>query len=353
MENFPTEEIRFVNHDLRQKDLRRPTLKQVCMLYSTSVILLMFLASRVQRWNEKPGLLITEVGLILPLPLIFLLYNRYDLKRVLRLNKISVLNLFLTFCLIVFAIPIVNILNSWYLLLVRVVFGRVEATSVAPANDWKGLLINVLIIGVSAGICEETLFRGTIMRGFERFGAYPAIVFTAFLFGLWHIYFTSFMGTFLLGILIGWVVYRTNSIFSGMFAHFTNNAASVLLAFLVDQLSKARGSGLDNAARESVDQSFSKILDQSSSQLIGYFVSQGLVLLFFAIIFTGIAIAFIRTTSGKQEIAPRERVLGQQNSLVWLLPGLAFIAFVYVALGLALMDRRVEWVIDVLRFIGL
>jgi membrane protease YdiL (CAAX protease family) len=71
-------------------------------------------------------------------------------------------------------------------------------------------------------VCEEILFRGAIQRGFEKLGAIKSIILTAFLFGLMHQDFQKLLGTFLLGCIIGFIVYRSDSIIGGMFAHFTN-----------------------------------------------------------------------------------------------------------------------------------
>ena len=155
-----------IYEDLRNNDFEKPTIKQVSILYSISVILLMFLATRAQRNEIYTGLIITEVFLVLPMPLLLLIIFRYDLKKVLRLNKISAINLLLIFGIMVFVYLPVNFLNQYYMLLIKIIFGHVTATSVSPATNISSLLIDILIIGVSAGVCEEVLFRGTIMRGF-------------------------------------------------------------------------------------------------------------------------------------------------------------------------------------------
>ena len=351
--NSFSNEMNVIRKDLRSTELRLPSVKQVSLLYSISVIILMFLASRVQHYETFSGLLITEVILILPMPLMLLFYGKYDLKRVLRINKIGPLNVFLIFCLMFCAFWVVNILNTWYLLLIKSIFGYVKASGVPPAADAKSLVIYILIIGVSAGVCEEVMFRGTIMRSFERFGAYKAIFITAVLFGLWHMYFTSFFGTFILGLLIGFIVYRSNSIFGGMFAHFTHNTLSVVFPYIILKISKLVSSDLGDLGNKDIDKTLTDILNLPKPQLITTFVVQGLMILFVGVVFTGIMIAFIRTTANQQEKVIRERVSGHKKNLLWLLPGLAFIGFMYYALGLSLLGIKIPIVTQIIKILGL
>jgi uncharacterized protein len=335
-----------INPDLRENYIKKPTIKQVSILYSVSVILLMFLATRVQRIETYSGLIITEVLLILPLPLIFLFIYKYDIKKVLRLNKISFLNLLIIFGIMIFAVLPVNYLNSYYLLLIKVIFGYVAASNVPPPTNAVGLLINILIIGVSAGVCEEVLFRGTIMRGFERFGAKKAILITGFLFGLWHMYFTSLFGTFVLGALIGYIVYRTNSIYGGMFAHFCNNSISVIIGFISYKFNK-ESNNID------INKTFDTLLNGPKVNLIAYFASTMFITLACIAVIVGLMIAFNAATSGKVQKISKENNRSKLNNLLWLLPGLVFIGFTYYALGLAFLKIKIPLVREIVKFIGI
>lgn len=211
---------------------RKPGLAQVCILYSAIILLFLSVGYRVQGREFYSGILITEFVLVIGPPLAFLLIGRYDLKKVLRLNKISFLNLVLIFCIMLLAIPLAGVFNLINLWIVNSIFGKVTLTQIPTARNFGEMLINVLVIGGSAGFCEETAFRGTIQRGFERFGAVKSILITALLFGLMHLDFQRLFGTFMLGALIGFIVYRTNSLYGGMLAHFTNNSAAVVMGFI-------------------------------------------------------------------------------------------------------------------------
>ena len=69
------------------------------------------------------------------------------------------------------------------------------------------------------------------MRGYEKLGKWPSILFTAVLFSMLHINIQNVLGPLFLGIILGYVVYTTNSILAGMLGHFINNAISVTLSY--------------------------------------------------------------------------------------------------------------------------
>ncbi|MDF2522474.1 MAG: hypothetical protein K0R31_115 [Clostridiales bacterium] len=233
--------------------LRKPTIGQIGILYTFVAIIFIILGSKAQQNEFYSGILITEFGIIALPPIILLLVHKFDLRRVLRLNRISFLNVFIIFWIMIFAMPVVGVFNYVNLVLIKQIFGKLIIQPVPISNDAMGLLLNVLVIGGSAGICEEILFRGTIQRGFERLGVVKAILITAFLFGLLHVDFQKLLGTFLLGALIGFIVYRTNSLYGGIFAHFANNSLAVLLTYGVNKAMKLfESSGLDKGQLNNV-----------------------------------------------------------------------------------------------------
>jgi membrane protease YdiL (CAAX protease family) len=86
-----------------------------------------------------------------------------------------------------------------------------------------------LLIAVLPGVCEEILFRGFIIRFFESNGKWISILVSAALFALFHLDPYRFLPVLLLGILLGWLLIKSNSIYISMFSHAVNN--SLALAF--------------------------------------------------------------------------------------------------------------------------
>ncbi len=95
-------------------------------------------------------------------------------------------------------------------------------------NDYGfyGAFMKVVII---APVIEESIFRGIIMHGFMR--NYPkivAILISALFFALFHLNPWQFPATFLLGLLLGWVMVITRNIFACIAGHALNNLMVLL-----------------------------------------------------------------------------------------------------------------------------
>ncbi|MBX2814571.1 MAG: CPBP family intramembrane metalloprotease [Saprospiraceae bacterium] len=138
--------------------------------------------------------------------------------------------------------------------------------------------IYLLLGGVLIGpICEELIFRGVILKEFLRH--HPpatAIVFSALIFGVIHGIAIQVIYAFFLGLVLGWIYYRTRSLWLCFALHIINNA----LAF----------SGSEEAA-ESVG------ADMSALQYQGIMLAAALVI-------GGAAYAFNRLAPTGAEVSP-------------------------------------------------
>jgi len=95
-----------------------------------------------------------------------------------------------------------------------------------PAPLWKLWLV----LAVTPALCEETFFRGLMLSGLRRWGPWAAIVITALLFGLLHGSIYRLLPTFLLGLVLGYAVWRSGSLYCSILIHALNNG---LIATLV------------------------------------------------------------------------------------------------------------------------
>ncbi|MEL7586275.1 MAG: type II CAAX endopeptidase family protein [Prolixibacteraceae bacterium] len=95
-------------------------------------------------------------------------------------------------------------------------------------NDF-GIYGTILKVAIIAPLVEESIFRGIIMYGFMR--NYPkavAVLVSALLFALFHLNPWQFPATFLLGILLGWLMVVTRNIFACIAGHAINNLMVLL-----------------------------------------------------------------------------------------------------------------------------
>ena len=89
--------------------------------------------------------------------------------------------------------------------------------------------ITVCFIGPFA---EEVLFRGAIERRLlqKNWNPWFAIVISALIFALAHFNFAQAFTATVIGIFMGWVYYRTRSIWPGVLIHMTHNTIATILA---------------------------------------------------------------------------------------------------------------------------
>ena len=97
---------------------------------------------------------------------------------------------------------------------------------------FMGLSRNVVgIIGLAffGPLLEEVLFRGAIQGALMRyFGRpWPAIILSALVFGIFHMNPIQIVYATLLGIVLGWIYYRTGSLLSVIVGHVLNNSLAV------------------------------------------------------------------------------------------------------------------------------
>lgn len=92
------------------------------------------------------------------------------------------------------------------------------------------LIMNILIIGIMAGVGEELLFRGAIQRllATTNLGPHVAIWLTAFLFSAIHMQFFGFVPRLLLGAFFGYLLYWSDSLWVPVAAHTFNNIVYVV-----------------------------------------------------------------------------------------------------------------------------
>lgn len=123
-------------------------------------------------------------------------------------------------------------------------------------ESWKQLplALIVLCLGVAPGVCEECFFRGFLYNGLKQsLTARTTIIVTAIAFGLFHVVLSGgaaperVLPSTLMGLLLGWVRWRTGSLIPGIVLHVTHNSALLSLASFRDELS---GWGLDGVQHE-------------------------------------------------------------------------------------------------------
>jgi membrane protease YdiL (CAAX protease family) len=105
----------------------------------------------------------------------------------------------------------------------------VEMARMLYAPDAAAWVRVVLTMAVVVPLGEELFFRGLLLRGFLlRYGPRAALVLTALLFAIVHLNPWALPSIFLVGLLLGWLVLRTGSLWCAWLAHGIYNLAAVV-----------------------------------------------------------------------------------------------------------------------------
>lgn len=124
-------------------------------------------------------------------------------------------------------------------------------------ESWKELPLGLIILclGIAPGVCEECFFRGFLYNGLKQsLRPRTTIIATAIAFGLFHVVLSGgaaperVLPSTLMGLLLGWVRWRTGSLLPGVILHATHNSALLTMASFREELS---GWGLDSVQHQS------------------------------------------------------------------------------------------------------
>lgn len=94
----------------------------------------------------------------------------------------------------------------------------------------KGVAFAAFLYALVSPVCEETLFRGLVFRGFlRRFGFLFPLLFTSLIFAAMHGTLIQFALMLVLGMYFAVMVRLTGSLWAGILAHAANNGAVLAL----------------------------------------------------------------------------------------------------------------------------
>ena len=101
-------------------------------------------------------------------------------------------------------------------------------------NTIWDMIFDLLFVGLLTAIVEEFMFRGCQQTIFEKWtkNTHAAIWITAILFSAFHMEFFGFLPRLFLGVLFGYFVAWSGSIWTSVWAHFINNGTDVVVTYL-------------------------------------------------------------------------------------------------------------------------
>ena len=209
----------------------------VIVYFVIMIIALYYLGGSWQLKNIMNGLMKTQLLLIL-LPVILILrLSKTDIKSALRLNYTNPMNFLLV---LIAALPLL-LLSGIIGQLINYIFPVSESYLEALQNlitiQDNNLWFIIFVVGILPGICEEVMFRGFILSALRKKGLWYGIILSAVLFGAFHLDPFRFIPVTLLGIWLGYLAVKTNSLYVPILAHFSQNSLAILITNYAEKVS--------------------------------------------------------------------------------------------------------------------
>ncbi len=175
--------------------------------------------------------IVGQTFMIIPL-VIFLLFKKEPLLKTLRINPVAISILLYTF---IFSLGLIILFDE--------IDRLIQIFRPAPQyiNDLNTLLQTESILGffllftaiaIIAPIGEELLFRGFLQQYLEKYwrDITKAILIIALFFAFIHMNPYWFIQIYMLGIILGFLSWKTNSIFPSLILHNLNNTIALMLS---------------------------------------------------------------------------------------------------------------------------
>ena len=187
----------------------------------------------------------------------------------------------------------------------------------------SSMIVAIIVVGIAPAICEEAVFRGVFFNSIwnQTHGKWIPILVTAAVFGLFHGSIIRFFPTFLLGIVLGYLVYETNNMLYNVMFHAINNIIPVLvlygMQFLMQLMARAlgmNGSGMWNFVMDTATSQVSQL----SPAFMGIYMIDGGVGL--AILYLGNHVLHLGREGYPKELFPKEK---RKQQFIWLALALA------------------------------
>jgi membrane protease YdiL (CAAX protease family) len=202
-----------------------PSLLSANLLYLTGMIAVLLAGGLLQAWHFGWGLLATEL-IIGALAFLWARLTRQPLRPTFRLYPARA-------SLLLFALVMglgVWLVDTWLGALTTFVLGYDVPVppGIYPQSVPAVLLLFAGLV-IAAPLCEELMFRGYIQSAYERLRPTAAIIFVALLFSVFHLSLLGLPPRIPVALALGYVVWRSGSLWPGVVLHAANNLLAVVV----------------------------------------------------------------------------------------------------------------------------
>ncbi len=216
----------------------------LCILFFiTQVLLGLFLSMQADLYGRDiadsmltdvtyPVIIFNELILVLLPVVLYSINKRISITYGFRFNKLKIKNVLIVILLSVPLYVFLSSVNSIsFYFLQRYI--EIPVSSIPIPGSGGDFILSLFIIAFLPAVCEELFLRGVMLDAYYRRGAFSAIITGALFFAIFHFDISNFFAPFFFGLVIGYVVLKTDSIYAGILAHFLNNAIAQSINFYI------------------------------------------------------------------------------------------------------------------------
>jgi membrane protease YdiL (CAAX protease family) len=205
-------------------EIKVPMVWEANLLVASLLILVMIGGGIAGAFGISALLIVFQLLVILP-GLIWIALRRYPLKPTLRLHSINRQTVIWSVLIGLVCWPIAAGMAA----LIEQGLSRIGPGPQIPyPTSAMESIVYAIVFIVLAPITEEPIFRGFVMSAWLRRGTLPGLLLSGFLFASLHLQIVAILPIALLGVVFGFLVQRSNSLYSSIIAHMCYNTIGTL-----------------------------------------------------------------------------------------------------------------------------
>ena len=171
------------------------------------------------------------------IPILAVLYLKYDIKETFSLHMPKIQHVFGGVCVWI-GMYVANTIITNIMLCIFPTDTQLQANVIQMMHSTDNILLILISVAVMPGIGEEMLFRGFMLSGLrsgdngqkvDKKRGLRAVLVTSIIFGIIHTELRVIPSIIVMGLGFGYIVYKSNSIYIAMLLHTFNNAYATLL----------------------------------------------------------------------------------------------------------------------------
>ncbi len=207
-----------------------PKFTDAIVLFSTGIVLFLYIGSAI-------GILVSTIELalafqqilVLIMPILYAIYIKADFKNTFGLRKFKIKYLLMGIPLCAAGLALTIFLQNLLLSYFPALMQMLEVMN--QTINFNNFALQVIVVCIMPAICEEMFFRGFILNALNvKKHPVMAILISSIMFGVFHMNVLQLITGIILGSVLGFITYKSKSIYPAMILHFANNFTAILLS---------------------------------------------------------------------------------------------------------------------------